>query len=182
MKILLATGNDRKLGEARLACDDFGIEVEQIKLNIDEIQHHDVIEISRHKASEAFKKAGRPVTVTDTSWKIPALNGFPGGYMKEVSGWFEPEDFISLIKSKEDKRICFVETIIYTDDKITKIFSKEYWGEITDNPRGDGESVEQVAMFDGYTIAERHNHGKFSHDPKDYIWYEFADWFKDYNN
>ena len=182
MKIILATGNNRKLGEARLALDEFGIEVEQIKLDINEIQHQDAIEISKHKASEAYKKAGRPVTITDTTWKIPSLNGFPGGYMKDVSRWFEPEDFISLIKSKKDKRICFTETIIYTDDKITKIFSKEYWGEISDNSRGVGESIEQVAIFDGYTIAERHNKGKFSHNAKDFLWYEFAGWFKGYNN
>ena len=176
-EILFATGNERKIGEARLACQDFGITVKQIKLVIDEIQSHDPIEISQHKANEAFKQAKSGVVITDTSWSIPALNGFPGGYMKDVAEWFTPEDFITLIASKKDRRISFTETIIYQDDTRTKTFSKEYFGEIVTTPRGNGESIEQVAEFDGFTLGEQHDKGRFSHDPKDYIWYQFAQWY-----
>lgn len=97
-KILFATGNERKIGEAKAACDDFGIEVEQVDLDIDEIQAHDPTVIAKHKAQEAYKQVNEPVVVTDTSWNIPVLGGFPGGYMKDVSAWFEPQDFISLME------------------------------------------------------------------------------------
>jgi len=176
-EILFATGNDRKIAEARAACDDFGINVKQIKLSIDEIQSHNPIEISTRKVEEAYRQTKSAVVITDTSWLIPALNGFPGGYMKDIAEWFKPEDFINLVASKGDRSISFTETIIYKDATTTKIFSKEYIGTISVEARGNGNSVEQITEFDGYTLAERHDQGKLSHDPKDYIWYEFAKWF-----
>ena len=176
-EILFATSNQRKISEARAACDSFDIKINQLEVNIDEIQHHDSMFISRHKASEAFKFVGKPIVITDTSWNIPAVNGFPGGYMKDVAQWFSPEDFINLVYVKQDKRISFTETVVYQDENEVKIFSQEYWGVIAENPRGNGNSIERVAEFEGFTIAEKHDQGGFSHDPKDYIWNQFAQWY-----
>lgn len=176
--ITLATTNQRKIGEAKAGLDDFGIEVRPIKLDITEIQSADPVAIAKHKAKEAFRLTKKAVTVTDTSWSIPALGGFPGGYMKDVATWFRPEDFINLIKDYDDRRVSFTETIVYQDAEQTKIFSQEFVGQIAETPRGDTAwSIEQIAEFDGFTIAERRNQGRFSHDPKDYIWYKFGEWF-----
>ena len=180
--VTLATTNKRKIGEAQAALKDFDIEVRPVKLDIIEIQSMDPIVIARYKAREAFRLAGKPVVVTDTSWNIPALKGFPGGYMKDVDSWFTPTDFINLMKGHKDKRISFTETIVYQDAKQTKVFAEEFLGGIVDKPRGDSEwPIEKVAEFDGFTIAERHNQGRFSHDPKDYVWYKFAKWFVKYS-
>ena len=83
-QITFVTGNSRKFEEASSVLQQYGVTVEQLQLDIDEIQHHDPLEITKAKACAAYQKAGRPVVVNDTSWKIPALNGFPGGYMKDV--------------------------------------------------------------------------------------------------
>jgi len=175
--IILVTGNGRKLGEAKAALKDFDIGVSNIKLDIDEIQARNPIAIAKHKANEAFNQINKPVVVTDTSWDIPTLNGFPGGYMKDVADWFMPRDFIVLLSSHKDKSISFMETIVYQDDKQTKVFSQKFRGIIADKPRGTGNSIEQLAEFDGYTIGERQQKGRFSYDPKDYVWYKFAQWF-----
>lgn len=177
--ILFATGNDRKLGEARLACDPFGIEIKQIKLDIDEIQSHDPLVISRHKADQAFGLAKVPVVVTDTSWSFPALNGFPGGYMKDVVEWFTEDNFLNLLRSEKDRRVSFTETITYKDANQTKVFSKEFWGIVVEAPRGGGNSLENVVEFEGYTLGERRDQGGFSHKPEDYIWHDFAKWFSE---
>ncbi|HUD81188.1 MAG TPA: non-canonical purine NTP pyrophosphatase [Patescibacteria group bacterium] len=176
--ILLATGNERKLLEARLACDDFGITVEQVILEIDEIQNHDPIKVTIHKVNEAYNQVLRPVTITDTSWDIPAYHGFPGAYMKDVAEWFNPKDFISIMKAKNDNRISFTESIAFRDKDKVKVFSQEYRGIVADKPRGEsGNSLDKVAEFGGYTLAESHDKGETSHDPKDYIWYKFAKWY-----
>lgn len=177
--IIFATSNARKLGEARLACDDFGIKVDQLTLDIDEIQHHNPRQIAIRKAEDAFASCKKPVVVGDTSWNIPALNGFPGGYMKDVAEWFAIDDFLYLMENKKDRRISFIETIVFKDSKTTKVFSEEYWGEMTKKPRGigNGNPIEYIAEFDGHTIAERHDQKRFSHDPKDYVWYKFAQWY-----
>jgi len=176
-KIFFATKNERKLGEARQGCGLFGIEVVQIKLDIDEIQSNDPKVISKNKAEEAYRQTKKPVVVTDTFWNIPALNGFPGGYMKEVANWFSEEDFLALIKDKKDRRISFTESITCKDSKQTKIFSKEYWGVIVEKPRGTGNSIENVSELEGFTLGERRTQGGYSHKPEDYIWYDFAKWF-----
>ena len=176
-KILFATGNSRKVGEARLGCEIFGIEVEQIKVDIDEIQSNDPLKISEHKAKAAFEAVRKPVVVTDSFWEIPSLNGFPGAYMKDIASWFSSEDFIHLVKSKKDKRIAFSESITYKDSETLKVFSKKYWGKIVTAPRGTGNSIENVAEFDGVTLGERRSEGGFSHKPEDYIWYDFAKWY-----
>jgi len=58
-----------------------------------------------------------------------------------------------------------------------KVFSQKYDGVIAEKPRGGGLSIEQVAEFNSYTLGERRDQGGLSHDPKDYIWYKFAQWY-----
>ena len=177
MYITFITGNQRKVKEAVSACTPFNITVEQEVLDIDEIQHHDPIRISKHKARAAFNLAGKPVVINDASWKIPALNNFPGGYMKDIAEWFESEDFIQLMKNKKDRRICCLETVIYKDSEIEKIFHNEFWGEISRVALGKGNSIERVAVFNGKTIGQHHEEGNLAIDPKDYIWHDFAKWY-----
>ncbi len=102
--------------------------------------------------------------------------------MKDVVEWFKPEDFLNLIRGKSDQRIAFTESIVYKDATQLKIFSKEYWGVVVNPPRGIGNSVEQVAEFEGHTLGERRAQGGYSHKPEDYVWYEFAKWFNLSNN
>lgn len=177
--IIFVTGNERKLGEARLGCQIFDIGVEQVKLDINEIQSHDPTEISRKKAEAAFERISKPLVVTDTYWNIPSLKGFPGGYMKDVSDWFTSEDFLNLMKGKIDRSISFTESITYQDEKQLKMFSKVYQGLITISPKGIGNSIENVAEFEGVTLGERRQQGGYSHKPEEYIWYDFAKWFNE---
>ena len=179
MKILFVTGNQRKMRDARAACEPFGITVEQLKPHIDEIQHHDPLEISRHKAAQAFALAKQPVVINDASWNIPALNGFPGGYMKDVAEWFTPQNFIDLLNG-QDAKICCIETVIYIDGTQEKVFQEEYWGRIADQPKGTGNSIEQVAMFGDKTIGEYHQVGELAIDPKECIWHGFVHWYSEY--
>ncbi len=178
--ILFSTGNQRKIKEARAACELLDIEVVPIKLDFNEIQSHDPIEISKQKAEDAYTLANaEAIVVADTSWSIPALNGFPGGYMKDVAGWFAPEDFINLIADK-DPIIIFTESIVYKDAAEIKIFSKQYVGKIANEPRGnEGNSFDKVAEFNGRTFAESQDLDETSHNPEDFVWYDFAKWYSD---
>ncbi len=178
-KILFSTGNDRKIKEARASCELFAIEVIPVSYDFDEIQSHDPLAISRQKVEDAYRLAGNSaMVVADTSWSIPVLNGFPGGYMKDVAEWFTPEDFIALLKDKVDKTIIFRESIVYKDEHEVRVFSKEYKGRLADEPRGvNGNSIDKVAEFNGRTFAESNDLGKTSHKPEDYIWSEFAKWY-----
>ncbi len=179
-EIIFSTGNLAKLQDAIQACEAYGINVIHKQLEIDEIQSHDPLKIALHKAKTAYDLFNKPIVVNDSFWKIPALNGFPGGYMKDITEWFTVKDFINLMRDKTDRRVCITECIVYKDETIEKIFTKEFWGEITDAPFGEGKSIEQIAKFMGKTLGEHHQSGNTAFDSKDYIWNDFADWFSQY--
>ena len=179
--ITLVTSNDRKVKEAIAGCSPFGIKIKQISLDLDEIQSAEANKISAVKVRVAFEQVNKPVVVTDTFWNIPALTGFPGGYMKEVAQWFSPNDFLNLMKGKTDKRIAFTESVAFTNGKTTKIFNKEFWGTIVDQPKGTGNSIEKIARFGDFTLGERKEQGGLSHKPEEYIWHEFARWYSELN-
>lgn len=176
MKIYFITGNARKVGEAKLACEPAGIEIVQQQLEIDEIQSTIPNAISKDKANKAYNLIKNPLVVADTFWRIPALNGFPGAYMKDVAGWFNSEDFLSLMEKKENRQIFFSENITYKDAEAVKQFSQEYEGIITTKPRGTGNSIENVAEFEGFTLGERRKQGSYSHKSEDYVWNDFVKW------
>lgn len=178
MKLHFITGNTRKVEEAKLACDPAGIELLQAALDIDEIQSTEPKTISVNKAEQAFEIVKEPLVVTDSFWRIPALNGFPGAYMKDVVNWFETEDFLLLMSNKDNRQIFFSENITYKDADTVKQFSKEYEGTVVKVPRGSGNSLENVAEFDGVTLGERREQGGFSHKPEDYVWSDFVKWIK----
>lgn len=177
-KIIFATSNKRKFGEAELGCSPYGINIEMRTLDIDEIQHTDPLKISEHKARTAFEIVGKPVVVTDTFWAIPSLKGFPGAYMKEVTEWFTEQDFLNLLQDKDDKRVMFSENISYFDGTTLKQFHKDFWGRIV-SPRQARTpvSIENIAEFDGKTIAENRQAGGFSHKAEDFVWTDFAKWY-----
>lgn len=174
--IIFVTSNQRKLGEARLACDLYDIEIISQSYDIDEIQSSDPRQVTEHKARAAYVAAGQPIVVTDTCWSIPALHGFPGAYMKDVANWFNEQDFLNLMADKDDTRISFTENIAYYDGETLQFFSKEFWGHIVP-PRGTGNSIENVAEFEGKTLGERRLEGGYSHKPEDYVWVDFAKWY-----
>jgi non-canonical purine NTP pyrophosphatase (RdgB/HAM1 family) len=103
MKIKYVTGNQIKINFAKKQLDKYNIEIEQVRLEIDEIQSEDKFAVTTDKAQKAFEILKSPLFVTDTFWEIPALNGFPGAYMKYVNKWFSSEDFLALMKNKENR-------------------------------------------------------------------------------
>lgn len=181
-QIIFSTGNRMKLGQATTSCALFGVEIIHKKLDIDEMQSHDPMKIAINKAREAYRQVDRPLIINDTFWAIPALSGFPGGYMKDVAQWFSSEDFIKLMQGKDDRSVLITDCIIYKDDKIEKTIKKEFWGEIADEPRGNGNSIENVAVFGGMTLAENNELNGTTLGTDENIWSEFSKWYLEYDN
>jgi len=178
--IALVTGNPHELHDLQAACEPFGIEVEQLDVPTQELQSHDPQEIAVHKAKHAYKLAGRPILVQDTFWNILALHGFPGAYMRYVSEWLKPEDFLALMQGKTERTVIRTHTVVYCDGKRTKIFSKDFTGVIANEPHGSGVAIDQIVVDAGQTrtIAEiRSSGGESSIAPEDSAWHEFAKWY-----
>ncbi len=185
MKIIFVTGNKRKIWQAETCLEPLGIKVEQLEIDVPEIQAHDPVEISLAKAKAAYEKVKTPLVVCDHSWAIPALNGFPGGYMKDVNLWFQSEDYLALMKDKTDRRIILTETVVFTDGEQGKVFSVEYPAEMIKEVRGQGKHAsERVVVFDGreLTSAEHIDRGEHARDMDKSAWRKFGEWYKVKNN
>jgi XTP/dITP diphosphohydrolase len=179
-KLAFITSNPNKLHDLQEVCKPFGIEVEQLDLPVEEIQSADVEKIALHKAKQAYKLAGRPVIVQDTSWNILALRGFPGAFMRYIAEWFKAEDFLTLMAGKTDRTIIRTHVVAYFDGKRSKLFSKNFTGTLAEEPRGNGYSIDQLVITAGqtHTNAEiREQEGKSSIPPEESVWHEFAKWY-----
>ena len=182
--VLFATTNARKIYEANETLSAYDIAVTPIQLTIDEIQHADPAEITKQKAITAFEAAGKPVVVSDTSWSIPSLGGFPGGYMKDVSAWLQPHDWLALMNQYEDRTIECHEHLAYYDGTTLQHFVSIYSGQIAREafvPRKPTDSIECVTILYGdKTMAEQIEAGEVASAGEElYHWQQFAKWYND---
>jgi len=172
---------------AQTVCSKFDISVEQVTVDIDEIQGENPVIIVKDKVHRAYNSLSKPVVVSDDSWHITALNGFPGPYMKSINYWFKPDDFIRLMKGVEDRSIILRQLLAYYDGRTTKIFSKDIYGQVIDEPRGKSDHSPNMSVIvldddNGKTIAEVFEQGQTAvakryQDRLD-VWHGFVDWYK----
>lgn len=180
-KLTFVTGNPRKIAEAAKIATEFGVTFAHQSLKIDEIQHHDPLEVAKAKARAAYQILKQPVVINDASWQIPALGGFPGAYMHDMVIWFKPQDWLNLIAEYPDKSIIVIEIVVYFDGETITHFQFQQIGRFSNTPKGTGNnSIEQVAVFTGdKTIAEHHDAGGRQNNSIDLkAWRDFFNWYR----
>lgn len=179
--IIFVTGNAEKVRDVEHVCKEYPVTIEQRTLHIDEIQHHDPLKITEHKAKSAYSLVNEPVIVNDSFWSIPALGGFPGGYMKDVNEWFSTDDFISLMRHKADQSIILTDVNGYYDGTTFKSFATTRHGRFVSTPRGNsGPSFARVVIMedDDVTISEIFDQPTRDIDSSRYAqWHEFMQWY-----
>jgi XTP/dITP diphosphohydrolase len=186
-KILCATGNNEKFGIGQQLLKKYAIDLEQVVLEIDEIQNEDIEKIIRDKAQKAYAQLQQPVIVSDDSWTIPGLKGFPGPYMKSMNHWFTPTDFIHLTRALTDRTIYLNQLVAYQDEDETVIFRKDIPGTLLQEARGSyGPAIMKVvslAADNGLSIAETYDQGKEHDDDRlnrrSDAWKELALWLQE---
>jgi XTP/dITP diphosphohydrolase len=184
--LFFATSNPEKIQIAQTACAGTGIVLEPISLEIDEIQGEDPELIVRNKVMRAFDQLGKPVVVSDDTWAIRALKGFPGAYMKSLNYWFTPEDFLRLMNGVEDRHITLRQFLAYTDGITTKVFKNDLEGQIINEVRGTSKKSPCMTVIvldsdNGKTIAEVFEQGQKAvvarYKNRRDAWHSFIDWY-----
>jgi len=180
--LVFATGNDHKFYEGSNVLKTFGVTLEQRKIAVNEIQHHEPIEITKAKVRDIWNAIQEPLVVSDHSWNIPALGGFPGGYMKDITNWFSTDDFMLLMSDKVDKRIFLIEIVAYYDGKTMKVFENKRPGHFVDTPKGTSLPTFSRAVEmegEGMTISQMFDKGNWDIDFPDRYkhWYDFGKWY-----
>lgn len=181
--ILYITSNQNKIITANRLLEPFGISIEGMKVDgIIEPQMEDIEEISKSKAQQAFNKIQKPLIVSDGSWIIPALNGFPGPYMAFINKWFTSQDFLNLMEKKENREIILRECVTYIDDKQLKTFIHDTKGLILEEESGQATAIDQIITFRGdkKSVAECENEN-LPRIPQNELWNEVGKWLKENN-
>lgn len=183
-RIIFATGNQRKVQEATRTLGPLGISLSSHVVAIHEIQHTNPAVIAKQKARDAYSTLQQPVVVSDTSWSIPALSGFPGGYMKDISAWWQPEDWLQIMARHSDKTIYCNEHIAYFDGTELQHFQHAYTGHFIKGKHGGGNypdvsSLEQVVcLYGDKTMAEMYDEtGIASAGETLHHWQQFGEWY-----
>jgi non-canonical purine NTP pyrophosphatase (RdgB/HAM1 family) len=182
-QLLFATTNRQKLASARVAAKTRGYEIMTCPLEIDEIQGEDAAKIALDKADKAFKLVSKPVIVSDDSWAIHCLNGFPGAYMKSVTHWFTTDDFLRLTSHSDNRQVTLTQMYVYQDASGQKLFQSDVHGQLLLKPQGDSKALSwlQVVSLDGdngLSVAKVEQQGPTPDRAANRIWYEIFDWLE----
>jgi XTP/dITP diphosphohydrolase len=173
------TSNKGKINTARIKLAPYKIEFEPFDIQLTEPQADHVMDVAKAKAEQAFEIVKEPIVVTDHGWEIPALNGFPGPYMKYINQWLNGQDLLNLMQDKDDKTINKIVALVYKDQTQTKNFIATTSGKFLENVRGNGLPAMTVVSFSntGKSVAEMWEEGDDPF-PESTIWDTFAKWKK----
>ncbi len=149
MKPVFITGNAYKAEHFQRLCD---VQFDHQKLDLDEIQSRDSVEIIEHKVKQAYDIIERPVFVDDFSFWFDELNGMPGPFIKFFEGSDAAlEKLCRLADGLESRRVTARAYFGYFDGEELKIIHGELRGEIVQHPRGTrGVGTDFVFAIDGY--------------------------------
>lgn len=179
-KVLYVTGNAIKFQLGQTICRAQGLEMEQGMFDAPEIQDEDGEIVARDKAQKAFEHFQKPIVVCDDNWIIPALNGFPGPYMKSMNHWFTAQDWLRLTSTLDDRRIILRQIAVYQDANGQRAFTCDIEGILLREARGKSPYPHsEITSFDGgrTSNAEHHARGETSADHRQTVWHDFARWF-----
>jgi XTP/dITP diphosphohydrolase len=114
-KYLFITTNSDKFNKTKINLHQYGIQLVQEHLEMQEIQTSNGEEIARQKAIQAYEHFRQPVLVNDDTWEIRALKGFPSTAMKLCNEFLTADDWLRLMQGKMDRHVRLVSHYAYND-------------------------------------------------------------------
>lgn len=183
--VTFVTSNDVKFGSAQHVAEQLGYTLKRAQIDFQEIQA-DAQTIARHKAEQAYEELKQPVIITDDSWNIPGLNGFPGSYMKQVNGWLTPEDWLRLTLPLTNRRIILSQHAIYQDEHGQHYFVDEVTGLLLKDIRGNPQFpfLTITSLDDGaHSRAETLAAGEpLLAGKTNTVWHQLGEWLRQAEN
>lgn len=151
--ISYVTGNENKLREVQKVFPKH-IDLEMVRIDLDELQTLDSHELIRHKMRRAHAQVKKPVIVEDVSAELDCLNGLPGTFVKFFELRLGSDALYKL--SGDGEKVKIICTMGYYDGKEEIIVDGVLNGTVV-APRGDrGFGFDPIIIPDGYaqTFAE----------------------------
>ena len=148
-KLVIASNNQGKLREINALLEPLAIEaVPQSDFNAGEVDepYATFVENALAKARHASRCSGLPALADDSGICVSALNGAPGVASARYAG--EPKSdernnlkLIEALENQSDRRAyyyCVIVLVRHADDPQPIIVDGSWYGEIADQPRGEG--------------------------------------------
>lgn len=148
-KLVIASNNQGKLREINTLLEPLAIEaIPQSDFNAGEVDepYATFVENALAKARHASRCSGLPALADDSGICVSALNGAPGVASARYAG--EPKSdernnlkLIETLKNQLDRRAyyyCVIVLVRHADDPQPIIVDGSWYGEIVDQPRGEG--------------------------------------------
>lgn len=159
--LVFATGNQKKLKEAREILKDF-YEVKSIKeFNVEDNWVEDKDTFSGNsliKARAVFEQLGLPVIADDSGLSVDALNNNPGVYSARYAGENASDQdnlelLLSNLRNEANRAARFITAISYiNNDGLEYLFDGEILGSITHEPKGEnGFGYDPIFIPQGYS-------------------------------
>lgn len=170
-----------KVAIATETCGRHDVSFARKHVDLIEIQSDSGEVIASHKAEQAYQLIKAPIAITDDSWLIPALGGFPGPYMKYINQWLRPEDILRIMYGLTDRRIILRQIVVYQDKHGQKMFSCDIPGLLLEEARGTASiPLFSVISFDGgkHSAAEQTRDGYTSIQDHKTAWDDVCEWLK----
>jgi len=138
LKVIFVTGNEGKFREAESELAEAGIELEQRKLPVPEIQADTLEEVVHHSVEWTRRQIDGPFFLEDAGFFVDALKGFPGVYSAYAHKTVGLKGMVKLMEGKEDRAAGFQAVIGYWDGSQLHIFKGQCRGRMTDSLIGEG--------------------------------------------
>lgn len=150
------TGNQNK---ADYLARTLGVPLEHQKVDLDEIQSLNSLEIVEHKVRQAYDLVGRPVLVEDVSLVFNALGSLPGPFIKFfIEADDGAERLCRMLDGFDDRSAYGSVTYGYFDGENARFFTGRLNGTIAHSPRGSGgygwDVIFEPEGYGGLTRAE----------------------------
>ena len=173
------SSNKHKLHLAENNLSPLGVTFKGDTFPFIEIQSDNPKEITINKAQQAFHVLQKPLFVTDDSWYITALNGFPGAYMKHINGKLNENDFLRLMQPYANREIILHRVLCYIDNEGLKTFEDRLVGEILKEATSYGNIplLNIISFFSSKkSVAKAWDEGT-QQLPNETMWSDFAKWY-----
>jgi XTP/dITP diphosphohydrolase len=136
--IYFVTSNIKKFTSLNNKLSSLNLRLERLEYDFDEGRELSIKQVAKNKLAQA-KKAfpGKRLIVDDRGFFIPALNGFPGPFVKLLLESFSYNGLIKLMKDENDRRAVFSYAVAYYDGKKDTVLVADETGFITNSPKGN---------------------------------------------
>ena len=146
--LTLITGNVNKAAQFSKY---LGMPVDHQKIDLDELQSFQLIEVIEHKARQAYERIKKPVIVDDVSFEMEALNGLPGPFIKFFEEILGVDKISELAYKYDNQRVRARMMLGFFDGKQFYSFEGFTDGKISREVLGEnGFGFDAIYIPDGY--------------------------------